>query len=428
MSKVIFVLILVVILALCYLALENPVDVQLKLFRREPLTLPLYAVIFGGVGVGALFVYLLFLLHGVRHLFQGWRESRTRKRDERTDDYRQRSRRALCLGDTKNAKALLERAIHLSPDNFELFLDLADVFLERKEYTQASDRYHHVFSRDPQNIRAILGIALSNERSGNFSEAELYYRRVLNSEKTNPVALRGLLRAQRAQQKWHDSMETLRLLRKDDLVPSEEFDKTLAILWYEHGMAEKRAGNLKASISSFEKSLKAQRGFLPSLLSLGEAYIREESPDRAVKLWEGALTEHFQLPLARALENHMIQHGEEKDLIHFYKKVSNRSELARLLLAKLYVKQNLIEEAEVEINRIPEVEASPGGLMILAEVEKKRLNEALSNRHYSLAAELLHRRLDKYHCGDCGSPHHEWVPQCQKCGTWNTLKIDEFLP
>lgn len=427
MSKVVFGLTLIVILALSYLALENPTVVELKLFQKGPTEVPLYMVIFGAFILGALFVYVLFLLQGVRGLFLGMREKRVRKRDERTYAHRQEARKQLLLGYLEKSRILLEKATHLTPDNLELSLDLADVFLEGKEYAKASDRYHHVFSRDSQNIRAILGIAASSEGSENFSEAELFYSRVLDMEKSNPVALRGLLRTQKAQRKWQDAMETLRLLRKEGLVSGKKFDETLAVLWYEQGITEEKAGNLKGSISSLEKSLKIKSEFVPSLLSLGEAYIRDGSPERAVKIWEGALMEHFQLPIIKALENYMIQHGEEKELIQFYKKASSRNELTRLFLARLYLRQNLIEEAEAEISRIPDMEASPGALLILAEVEKKRLNEVLSNRHYSLAIELLHHQLYEYRCNACGTPHDQWMPQCQKCGAWNTLEIDQFL-
>ena len=138
--------------------------------------------------------------------------------------------------------------------------------------------------------------------------------------------------------------------------------------------------------------------------------------------------ERFQLPVAKALENHMIQHGGEKDLLQFYKKTSSRNELARLLLARLSLRLDRIEEAETEISKMPDMEASLGGLLILAEVEKKRLNEALSNRHYTLAIELLRHQLYEYRCNACGIPHEQWTARCQECGAWNTLEIDQFLP
>ena len=428
MSKVVFGLTLIVILALSYLALENPTVVQLKLFHRGPTGVPLYMVLFGAFILGALFVYVLFLLQGVRGTFLGMREKRSKKRDEKTDTYRQEARKQLRLGHLGKSKTLLEKATLLTPDNLELHLDLADVLLEGKEYAKASDRYHHVFSRDPENTRAILEIAECSEHIENFSEAEIYYRRVLDTEKTNSVALRGLLRAQKAQQKWQGAMQTLRRLKKEGLGPGERFDETMAVLWYEQGRTEEKEGNLKGSISSFEKSLREKSEFVPSLLSLGEAYIRDGSPERAVRIWEGALMERFQLPVAKALENHMIQHGGEKDLLQFYKKTSSRNELARLLLARLSLRLDRIEEAETEISKMPDMEASLGGLLILAEVEKKRLNEALSNRHYTLAIELLRHQLYEYRCNACGIPHEQWTARCQECGAWNTLEIDQFLP
>jgi lipopolysaccharide biosynthesis regulator YciM/uncharacterized integral membrane protein len=427
MSKVIFVLTIALILALSYLALQNPTDVQLKLFQRESTEIPLYMVIFGAFLLGAAFVYVLFLLQGVRGVFLGMKERRIKRRDERTDDYRLEAKTQLRLGELEKSKTLLEKAIHLSPDNLELSLDLADVLLEGKQNTQASDRYHHVFSLDPQNLRALLGIAASNEHSHNFSEAELYYRRTLKTEKTNPVALRGLLKTQKAQAKWEDAIETLRLLRRESLVSNEEFDEMLAVFWYEQALVEEKTGHPNASISSLERSLKAQGEFAPSLVSLGEAHIRHGSPEKAIKTWEGALMERFHPALVRALENYRIEHGQEKELIQFYKKASSRIEIVRLLLARLYLRQNLIEDAEREVTKVPDVEASPGALLILAEVEKKRLNEALANRHYTLATELLHHRLDNFRCSACGTLHDQWMPQCHGCDAWNTLKIDEFL-
>ena len=428
MSRVVFALTIIVILALGYLALQNPTPVQLKLFHRGPFEIPLYLVIFGGVVLGALFVYVLSLFRGVKGAFLGMRERRVRKRDERTDSHRQEARKQLRLGNLAVSKNLLERAIQLVPENLELSLDLADVLLEGKEFDEAFDRYHHILSRDSRNVRALLGIATSSENRDHFSEAELYYGRVIDVEKGNPVALRGLLRTQEAQKKWRQAMHTLRLLRKEGLVSSEEFADTLAVLWYEQGLTQGEVGHVKESISSLEKSLKVRRHFVPTLLSLGDAYIRDGAPERATKMWEGALIERFQPPLARAFEQHMVQQGREKEIIQFYKKASHQHELARLLLARFYLRKDRVEEADAEINRIADREASPEALLILAEVEKKRLNEVLANRHYSLAIELLHQQLAGYECGTCAAKHDRWVARCEKCGAWNTLNMKRFLP
>jgi lipopolysaccharide biosynthesis regulator YciM/uncharacterized integral membrane protein len=428
MSKVIFVLTLIVILGLSYLALENPVVVELKIFHKGPAEVPLYMVIFGAFILGAIFVYVLFLLQGVRGALLGIYQKRIRKRDERTDAQRQEARTQLRLGDLEKSKGLLQKAIHLTPDNLELSLDMADTLLEGKEYTDASDRYHYVFSRDSQNTRAVLGIATSNEAAHNFSEAELYYNRILEMDKANTVALHGLLRTQMAQNKWSDAIETLRVHRKEGLVAADQFDRQLAQLWYEQSRQDQKTGDTKGSIASLEKSLKAQSDFVPALLSLGEAHIREGSPDRTVKIWESALMERFHLPVARALEKHMMEHAGEKELIHFYRKISSQNKLAKLLLARLYLRQDMIEEAEAEVRSMPDMEASPGALLILAEIEKKRLNEALSNRHYSLAVEILNHRWDTYRCNACGTLNDQWMPQCPQCGEWSTLEADHVLP
>jgi len=428
MSKLIFVLTLAVILALSYLALENPSIVELKFFHKGPAEVPLYMVIFGGFILGALFVYVLFLLQGVRGTLLGMRQKRIKRRDEKTETHRQEARTQRRLGHLERSKDLLKKANQLAPENLELSLDLADAMLEGEEYVEASDRYHRVFSRDSQNTRAVLGIAASNEGVHNFSEAELYYSRVLDMDKANAVALRGLLRAQTAQEKWPAAMETLRLLKKEGLVSAKRFGRQLARLWYEQGRADQEAGDLKGSITSLEKALKAQSNFVPALLSLGEVHIRDGSPDRAVKIWENALIDRFQLPIARALENHMIEHSDEKELIHFYKKIADENTFARLLLARLYLRQDMIEEAEEAVKDIPDMEASPGALLVLAEVEKKRLNEALSNRHYSLAFEILHPQSDIFECVDCGTCHNAWGPQCPNCGEWGTLEARRFLP
>ena len=428
MSKIIFALTLAVILALSYLALENPSIVELKFFHKGPAEVPLYMVIFGAFILGALFVYVLFLLQGVRGALLGMRQKRFKRRDEKTETHRQEARTQRHLGHLEKSKDLLKRAHHLVPENLELSLDLADALLEGKDYMEASERYHRVFSRDSQNTRAVLGIATSNEGIANFSEAELYYSRVLDMDRANAVALQGLLRAQMAQGKWPATVETLRLLKKEGLVSTKRFGRQLARLWYEQGRVDQEAGDLKESMASFEKALKAQSDFVPALLSLGEVHIRDGSPDRAVKIWESALMDRFQLPIARALENHMIEHGDEKELIHFYKRIADENTFARLLLARLYLRQDMIEEAETAVKDMPDMEASPGALLVLAEVEKKRLNEALSNRHYSLALEILHRQSEAYQCADCETFHDQWTPQCPNCGEWSTLEAKRFLP
>ena len=98
---------------------------------------------------------------------------------------------------------------------------------------------------------------------------------------------------------------------------------------------------------------------------------------------------------------------------------------ARLGLALLYSRLEMIEEAKVELEHLEsEVEFSPTVTYHLAKLsERQGENETAAKRFRQIiqAANLLE---PNYRCKHCGANHPCYAMHCEECGLWGTVVLD----
>jgi Flp pilus assembly protein TadD len=92
----------------------------------------------------------------------------------------------LRAGEMRQAFAFLKKAIDISPDNADLWINLGAFYAKQQAYEQALASYQVALELDPVNRGAISGLGRTHEQLGNLAEAEHYQDKVRRYRQRNP--------------------------------------------------------------------------------------------------------------------------------------------------------------------------------------------------------------------------------------------------
>ena len=90
------------------------------------------------------------------------------------------SRALLDFGENAKAIHLLERHLPTMGDDAELLELLGSLYQQSGQYAAAILRYRQLLERQPDNARAVAGLAISLDASGKQGEALSLYKQALN--------------------------------------------------------------------------------------------------------------------------------------------------------------------------------------------------------------------------------------------------------
>jgi tetratricopeptide (TPR) repeat protein len=100
----------------------------------------------------------------------------------------------LRAGQYSDALALAHHILRYFPKHLETYQLLAEINLETKDLAAAADLFQRVRSADPENIVALLGLAIVHEHRHELEEAIWYLERAFEIQPMNPELREELLR------------------------------------------------------------------------------------------------------------------------------------------------------------------------------------------------------------------------------------------
>jgi tetratricopeptide (TPR) repeat protein len=196
------------------------------------------------------------------------------------------------------------------------------------------------------------------------------------------------------------------------------------------GQAALDAGRAREAAAAAREVLRADPGFAPAYVLLGDTYLRLGRPGRAVRLWHKAYEATGHTALLAGLERAYLTEERPHRLIDFYHRALLRAPddiRLRYRLARLCLRLEMLDEAEAELEAVArDAPAFAPALHDLAEVHRRRghLPQALDYARRALAASRASHQA--FRCAACGAAAEEWTDRCAACGRWNTLA--DLLP
>jgi lipopolysaccharide biosynthesis regulator YciM len=279
---------------------------------------------------------------------------------------------------------------------------------------------------DPE-ATALVHRADEAYRGGRREEARRFYREALQRQRHDLAALRGLRTLAADVGSWAEALGLEERIVAQ--VPASERAgeaQWLAALHHEMGRADVDRGRPETAIAHFKSALKADRGFVPAALALGDACEATGDHREAVRTWERAVESQPALPLLARLERAYRAEGRPSRMIGLYRAAVDRApdDLAlAVALGRVYFELEMLDEAadqfekvEVRSPELPVVHA------FLGAVFERRGEQREAFEEYRRALRLSGAFDWPQRCAACGATGPAWLERCPQCGRWNTYR------
>ena len=206
----------------------------------------------------------------------------------------------------------------------------------------------------------------------------------------------------------------------------------LATLHYELGRLDAERGRAAASVAHFKTALRADRGFVPAAIALGDAHEASGDLREATRTWERAAEAEPALALLGRLERVYRNEGRPSRMIALYRVASERApdNLALAVsLGRVYFELEMLDEAADQFEKI-EVRAPDMPIVhaFLGATFERRGEAREAFEEYRRALRLA-RAFDWPHeCAVCGAAGAAWEDRCARCLRVNTLRPVGLTP
>ncbi len=321
---------------------------------------------------------------------------------ERLGAWVQGGNTARALGDLEKAVEMHMRARGLAPDNAGVHDALARDFEALGEYARAVSHLEQRLSIDPKGdpelfarMRELLG------RQGRWDEA-------LEAQEKHMKVLRDpALKA--------DAEAVVRGLR---------LEKGRALL--DQGTKDGR----QKALQIFAALRKEDPQFVPAYLLQGRALVAEGDAEGAIKAWTEGVEKTHDLELLNDLVTHYFDAGDPEQAIRAFRQAADSisgedGRAARLGLALLYSRLEMIEEARAELERLEdEIEFSPTVTYHLAKLSAREADAGGAVERFRQVIRASNLLEPGYVCKRCAATHHSYLMRCPDCGLWGTVALD----
>ena len=282
-------------------------------------------------------------------------------------------------------------------------------------------------SSDDPEASALSGAADDARRAGRREEARRLYRQAVERRKNDVRALRGLRDLAVEMEAWPEALATQERLIAT-VAGAERSAETdwLATIHYELGGADVKAGRSGSAIGHFKNALRAEPGFVPAALALGDALEAGGDHREAIKIWERTADQFPTLAVLARLERVYRQEGRPSRMIALYRQALEKApdELAlAVALGRVFFELEMLDEATDQFEKV-EVRAPDLAVVhaYLGAVFERRGETQAAFEEYRRALQLGHAFDWPHRCAACGAASELWQDQCPGCRRWNTLR------
>jgi len=427
-TKILLVIVIVILSAFFYLHTQNPGVVDFVVTKDHTYSLPSTLILFIGFFAGVIIAVLNSLLVDAKRAVKELSARREKRILEASDENYRKGIEALVKGDTADARDLIEKAIKVRPSDTGRLITLSETYVRENRLKEALKVLENGLSSNSNSIGLLIAIARCSTEAGDTSRAARAFADVLKIDPKNPYALKKLRDDNIEKGAWADAaalQKTIYEREKVEALKAKE-KRLLTGLLYEAAAMDEANGKLADAVARVKEVLKNDETFMPAHLLLGTALSRQGNTAGAIKVWEKAREKYANSePVFLKLEDiYLKESAPEKILDRYRREISakpNDTRL-RLLLARLYLRLEMIDDAIVELERLfAEGEDSYYPQVLLGEAYLRRNQSNKAAKLFHKALELDKEFLPPFLCSHCSHKSKTWAPRCPSCGEWNTL-------
>jgi lipopolysaccharide biosynthesis regulator YciM len=423
-----FVFVLFIVLFLHFWGI-NPGEMTVYLTDNFSISSPTPIILIGTVLLGLLLGNGVHIFSLIGHSLTHWRRDRKEKKSQEVGIIYREGVGRLLSGDTKKAHTLLQKALDKDPSRIETYIALASACLQEGALDEGTSLLIKAKGIDPRSLEVLFKLATTYEELGQEEKAINTFQEILSIEKNNRKALRCLRELKIKNGLWQEAFDLQEMVLK--VGPGhnrlEEEKSKLHSLRYEVGRQQLENDDIDAAKATFKALIKESPKFVPSHVSLGDAYQKQNRPDDATRVWREAYTTLGKSIFLSRLEDLFLEAENPADLFDLYKAfIAERKEdlILRLFFGKLCLRLEMVDEAFEQLYELENAGIETPHLnLLLAEAHRRRdrIDEAIGQ--YKKALGVDGRLNLNYVCEDCGAPSIDWQSRCPACGTWGSFVV-----
>ena len=405
-------------------------------FPPDEIQTSLWVVGFLAILLGVLGTLLYTVVLSSKAAFMRWRRKRVDLKVAEDTELIELGLVAAVRGDHRTALQRFEAVLQKDPDRLSAWIHGGNAARALGNLEKAVEMH--------MRARGILpnGGGVHDELARDFAELGEYARSVSHLEqwlsaepKGDPEPFARMRDLLADQSLWDEALEAqeqyIKLLPDSGTRTDEEavtsglrLEKGRALM--EQGVAEAR----QEALSIFAALLKADPQFVPAYLLQGRAQLADGDIDAAVNTWTEGVAATCSLELLNELATYHFDAGDPEQAIRSYRQSAELIEgddgrAARLGLALLYSRLEMIEEAKTELERLEdEVEFSPTVTYHLAKLSERQGDKETAAKRFRQVIQNCNLLEPGYRCKHCGSNQPCYVMRCGECGHWGTVVLD----
>lgn len=407
----------------------NPQDVTVFYYGDHSVTYPLAIVLISCVLIGLVLGYGAHLYSTIAHLIKHWRNDWAEKRNREVASIYREGVGCLLSGDIKKAHTLLQKALDKDPSRCETYIALASVYQQEETPDESINLLLKAKGIDSRSLEVLFKLATTYEETAQEEKAIGTYLDILSIEKNNRKALRCLRELNIRHGRWQEALERQEQIMK--VGPGrnrlDEEKTKLHSLRYEVGRRNLDDGNIDTAKATFKELIKESPEFVPSRVSLGDAYRQQNRPEDAIRVWREGYTDLGKSIFLSRLEDLFLEAEDPSGLFDLYKAfIAEREDdlILRLFFGKLCLRLEMVDEAFEQLYALEHAGIETPHLhLLLAEAHRRRNRVDEAIEQYKKALGVDGRLNLNYVCEDCAAPSIDWQSRCPHCGTWGSFIV-----
>ncbi len=329
---------------------------------------------------------------------------------------------ALAAGDAKNATRKAQKAERLlaRPDVTRIVNAQAAELAGDDQ--RAYDYYKKMLESDRTRFVAVKGLMQKKLTAGDTDTALALAKKAFALRPDNPVVLTALFDLQSKKADWAGARETMNASMHARLLPRDVGTRRDAVLSLADARAAFAEGNETRGNAAALQANKLAPALIPAAALAAEVHARTGYKRKAKKVALNAWSANPHPELAQAFAAIEPNESPSERRARFATLIAANPDHpeSRLLGAELALADEDFPAARKALGDLAEREPTTRSLALMAAIERGQGAPETVVRGW-LARALSASRGPQWVCGKCSHVHADWVPVCEECGAFDTL-------
>ncbi len=377
--------------------------------------------------VGFVTFIVWFAASGISQLGNRWLQKLQLRGERHAEEAYLKGLDAVLGGRHLEGIAQFQKALEAYQSYLPALLKLGDSYRSIGKISEAVECHLAALEKRPQDLPTLYTLLEDYLAQENHEEAKKVIQDILRIQPRRALkALRTLRDLYIQEGNWRNALEIQEKILEARVLEEERADDapyTQGIL-YQIGIDLLDQEKYRDAISQLEKVRKKYPAFIPTYLTLAEAYLLDGKEKGAVDTWMEGYRKAGAPECLLAMERMLRKKGAPEEAVRQYQGLiatTDRKVIPKFLLGRLYYRLELLEQADAIFRDIEGTIKDSGLLRYYLGRIRERVGELdQACGHYRSMIRILNPFELLYECSSCCRESADWMGYCPSCRKWGT--------